>query len=180
MKKFWSIPILTAFIYSSTVLFNGGYISYFGVPGIFVSGALKENIVYSYIWVNTLVANFWGWLWILLIVFISGLIILFFWWRAYVVFLGIATLTMVVFVYKSASLGELTAKAETSFFTPASRDCLNIDGNTRFIIPYFNNDEALLIPLENDTNKIKGGFTTRKISDIPCTLILRNIGKIEK
>jgi hypothetical protein len=94
---------------------------------------------------------------------------------------GIALVLFVfVFVYGSSSFGELQAKNQTIFFMPASENCLNIEGNTRFIIPYFSNEEALLVPIENGTNKIKGGFTSRRLSDIPCVISLQNIGEVIK
>jgi hypothetical protein len=48
MNKFWSLPVLTIYFYTATVLTQLGFVSYFGVPSNFVEASIKQNILYFF------------------------------------------------------------------------------------------------------------------------------------
>lgn len=179
VSRLWIIPIITIFIYSATVLFNIGYVSYFGITSTVVNASFTDNIVFSYIWVKglfivSLSQSIFFWIVIGIILGFLG----FFWYKVKTWILVTLIVFMGFFTYQSVLVGETFAKNTDWFYSP-TEGCLVTATGTRFIIPYIVDKEAILVPIDNN-NKLTGGFTIKPISDIPCVITLSYVGKIEK
>lgn len=179
MKNLWSLPVLSVYFYAVTILTQHGYNSYFGIPSNFIEASLKENII-----------NFFQ---LFQIAFgIAGLIS---WWMWVVVALSIAiVLYLSNFKYKAvissvlfAILGALSWSSYafggwvganiTSFYSAPSK-CISMGEDKVYIIPSFYDGKAIIVPIDQTNKIIEEGFLIRNISELPCGLKQKEVGKI--
>lgn len=180
MKKLWPIPVITAYIYGITILAIHGYNSYFNIPYSLMDISIVSNTVYLNMLVMTILSmiksmSFLGWsIWIVIITVLA-----FSYHKVRYLFIGLFTLFLIIFLFKSVTLGEQIAKNSTNFFIP-SQNCKSIDNTQKYIIPAFYNGEAILIPIDNE-RKMVNGFLLKDISDLNCKIEMGyNIGPITK
>lgn len=179
MSKLWSIPVITAYLYTATVLAQFGYISHFGVPSDFVEASLRGNIIYffSLFQIGFGVIGALSW-WVLVAIAIVVIIILFMRWSSYwsrYFFSICGSVVLCLLLWGSYSFGSFTASHTGNFYT-LSEDCSFESTSTRFIIPAFFNTKAILVPYDVNTRKLQEGFMVREASEIPCPLQQRDVG----
>jgi len=176
----WSIPAIAVYFYSATVLTEYGYLSHFNIPASFISPSLSDNIVYFFQLFNVFkyeigLMSWWVW-------FVIGLIILFvvaLWfshsfWR---VIIGIGgTLVFLLVLSGFFSFGNKLAANNISYLVPSS-ECAPIGQYSRYVIVDFYNDEAVVVPIDQN-NKMLGGFLLKKADSFSCRLETKEIGKI--
>ncbi|MES2006973.1 MAG: hypothetical protein V4436_02580, partial [Patescibacteria group bacterium] len=68
MKFFWTVPILTAYIYAITVLAQFGFNNYFGIPYNFTDSSIAVTTIYTFslarlvaAMVGLLLSTWWFW-----------------------------------------------------------------------------------------------------------------------
>lgn len=184
MNKLWSIPVISLYLYVTTILTQYGFNSYFDIPYSFIEVSIRENIIYFF-QLFQLASNVIGlmgwWMW-----FLVPLTLLF-------MFLSYNTLTQkivslviiiffIVFLWNSYNFGNTIASSMTDFYS-IPENCLEDIGNSEdslYIIPVFQNDKAVIIPLNKNDNKIQGGFIVKDLSDINCKIEKKEIGNVAK
>ena len=180
MKNLWNIPVLSVYFYAITVLTQYGYNSYFGIPSNFIEASIKENIIYFFqlFQIASSVAGVMRW-WMWIVVVLSIGVVLYlsnFKYKTVASVLG--TLLLVVALWNSYNFGSLIAKNTTNFYI-LPQDCISIENGKSYIIPSFYDGKAILIPINYD-KKMAGGFSIKSVSELPCELEQKEIGKVIK
>ena len=183
MKKFWNIPILIGYLYAITILVQGGFNSYFNIPLGFITASIVHNTIAAFILFKATLelAAFLGWWWLVVgpVIIAVGLI-------SYIkfndykkIFIWIATIMALLFLYKALDFGEFLAKWKTNFLI-LSPECHKVNGNENYIVAELYDGKAVLVPYDITTNKLGDGFMLKEISDLPCKLQYKDIGFIIK
>ncbi len=182
MRKFlWSIPALTIYIYAINVLIQWGIYSYLGVPAEYVDASISSNIIsiFSLSVLGQGVLKAMGWWTLLLLLPIFLFQALYFFSVTFQKLTVVITpLVLLLFFYGCFHFGEWIGKVQTYYYAPEN-GCITIGTATGFIVPGFSNGEAILVPI-NAQNQMIGGFTTKAVSQIPCTFRMREVGRITK
>lgn len=181
MKKLWNIPVLSVYFYAVTILTQYGHNSYFGIPSNFIEASIKENIVYFFqlLQIASGVAGLMGW-WMWIVVIVAVCVVLYLSncrYRWVVSFLG--AILLGVLLWGSYNFGGLIAANTTNFYSLSSK-CASMSGEGLYIIPSFYDGKAILVSIDGNNKKMNGGFLIRNISDLPCELEQKEIGKITK
>lgn len=181
-RFFWSIPGLTIYVYATNILIQWGLYSYFGIPSEYVSASIISNIIgyYGLFQLAKGVAGLMGW-WLLILVASALIVIVFYFFSS--TFQKLTTTVVTLFLiwlvlYGCYNFGMWIGKNQTYYYIPTP-GCITIGTATGFIIPGFIDDKAILVPI-NSQHKMIGGYTTRDLSQIPCPLEKREVGKITK
>ncbi len=170
-------------LYVATIFIQFGYNSYFNIPSEFISFSIRENTLFFRIFTQGLLlflASIRWYLWML----IGILVALSFWSPKIrkVVYLALIAFAA-VFLWRTVSLGELVAKDQSAYFMLAD-DCTAMGTTTKYFIPNFYNEKALLVPYtknQNSQNIMGSGFIVKDLSQLPCTVVYNyQFGKIEK
>ena len=183
MNKIWSLPILSVYFYAVTILTQYGYNSYFNIPSSFIGASIGDNVVYFFhlFQVAAVVAGLMSWwMWIVAISAIAIITVIYFFDSWYNIFLDlIAVLIMGMFLWGSYGFGGLLASSVTNFRVLSS-DCPQIGSDNFYIIPVISETKAVLIPIDVETKKMKGGFMVRDLSGLTCKIVSQEVGKIIK
>jgi hypothetical protein len=180
-NRLWGIPAIALYFYIATVLVGYGYISYFNLPSNFISASLSDNIIFFFqlFEVGKYAIGLISW-WVWFIASVGALFIFFLChfskpWR---VFFGVVgTLLFFTLLWRSYDLGGTTATNTTNFLVP-SADCPLASGG-RYIIPTILDTQAVLVSID-ENNKMTGKFLVRDLTVLPCTLELKNVGRVTK
>lgn len=185
MKKLWSIPIAAIYLYALSILTQGGYDSYFNIPSAFISASIVNNTLFAYLLfkaVEVVIIKI-GWWWILIV---PILIILGFLSHIYLndhraIFIWAGTITAIFLLSIAISLGEHLAKERTDFLVP-SPECPPIGSDSAYIIPDIYEGKAIFVPITQEATsaRLGTGFMIKEISELPCKLVSKNVGKITK
>jgi hypothetical protein len=176
---FFTIPALTIFIYSFTVLVQVGENSYFNIPGSFVDTSVGSIVIYGDFLIKSIATiAFAGWL-------VAGMIIAllitsFFlfgprgWYKA------IAVSLMVVFLYLAPKLGTLIAENETRFYVPGD-DCQNMPKGTSIAVDFYN-EKIVFLSIDQGTSSATttNEFFVKDVTSLNCKMKWKRTGKIEK
>lgn len=181
MRKFWSVPVITVYLYAVTILTKYGYYSYFGIPTRYIDASIKENIIYFFqlFQVGASIAGGFKW-WMWAVVIVIGIIIFSFYISSGImekIILGVGVTIAFLFVWRSYNFGVFLAQNATNFYVPASI-CTTLDQNTTYVALDFVEDGAILIPIDQSTHRKLGGFMVRSMSDLKCTFEKEEVGKI--
>jgi hypothetical protein len=178
-ELFFSIPVLTIFIYSFTVLVQVGENSYFNIPSSFVDTSVASVVVYGDFLIRSILAvTHGGWIvWTMVFILVVISILLFglrSWYKA------IAFAMMITFLYFSPKIGSLIAETENHFYVPGN-DCQNIPQGTNIAVDFYN-DKVVFISIDQGTSsaKISNEFFVRDVSSLNCKMKWKRTGKIEK
>ncbi len=155
--------------------------SYLGIPSEYVDASITSNIIslFSLSLLGQGVLKAMGWWGLLLLIPIF--VFIGFYGFSFIFQKLTAVVTPLIFIsffYSCFYFGDWLGKVQTYYYAPES-NCITIGTSTGFIIPGFVDDKAILVPIDSQ-NKMLGGFTIRDVSDIPCTIELRSVGKITK
>jgi hypothetical protein len=184
MKKLsnllWSIPALAVYFYTATVLTEYGYASYFKIPTNFISTSLSDNIIYFFQLFTAVkyqigFIKWWAWLiLVFVILFIAFLYYSHYLWKKTLTLTGVVIFFLLLGGF--FHFGGKLAANNAEFWIPAS-DCPPIGSDSRYIIPGFNESVAVFVPIDQN-NKIIGGFLVKNLTELPCKLEYKNIGRI--
>lgn len=183
MKKLWSIPLITVYLYIATVLTTVGYFDYFGVPSYFVEASIQSNVIYFFSLLNLTSAIFSAmrW-WTLLIVIVVAIFIFLFYhsarWRRWLV-TAVGTLILCWALFHSFSFGKTLARYNTTYLVPAT-GCASFGTSTQYIGMGAFEGKEIFIPVDPATRKLQGGFMLKDLSEASCVFEHRNFGQILK
>jgi len=180
ISRLWSIPLITVYLYTATVLTQYGYNSYFNLPANFVEASIQKNITYFFDLLSLAqhVAGSMRW-WVWLVVIAATLLILF----AYFSYQGFkllqfgATVLLFAMLWGSYNYGWQVASNTTEFYVPAST-CKTIGPDEKYIVPAFYEGNAIFVPYDKDTHKMYGNFIMKEVSGLNCGLEKESAGKI--
>jgi hypothetical protein len=178
----WSIPVITAYLYATTILTQYGYNSYFNIPPSFIEASIRANVIY-YFQLFTIIGEVAGlfkwWQWsitigaIIIVVmacYVESI------YRNIVFIIGIFFLFLTL--WGSVSIGSFLAKNIPTFLVPSST-CYGIGEDKSYIIPVIYDNDAILIPIDTSTLKMTGGFIVKDIPTMSCKLEYKNVGLIK-
>jgi len=182
MSKFWSIPVISAYLYGVTILTQYGYNSYFNIPSNLIESSVTQNFVYFFqlFQLGTAIAGAMKW-WMWVVLILGALTVLFFYgshfiWRKIISVIGLGLICFVL--YGSYNFGSLLARSTSDFYVPMS-DCASLDQNTRYIIPIFYQGKAILVPIDAD-RKMIGGILVKDLAELGCTTERKYVGMVTK
>jgi hypothetical protein len=183
MKKILiGLPIMTIYVYGIVILMQYGYNSYFDIPQNYIQASIVQNYVYSHQLFQVMMtfssAINW-WMWILIIIGFFALFTSYhsdYFWMWAIRICGILLLAGVLF--GSYHFGQYVAQNTTIFYMPAD-DCSLSNNRTKYIIPSFYQDEAVLVAIDGN-NVLKGEVMSKKLSDLDCGYIKKDVGIIKK
>ena len=181
MKKLWSIPIITVYLYAVTILTQWGYYSFFSIPSDFVEASIKDNIVYFFTLFKVAeevagVLKWYVWAMLIFTILIVGFVYTFnYTYKRLITALG--TLILIFFLINSYNFGNALAKNSILFLVP-DVGCSGIS-NGPYIIPGISNNQVILVPIDKN-NKMLGGFIVKNIPDLGCKLEYKSIGLIKQ
>ena len=176
MKKFvWSIPGLSIYVYTITILTQVGYYSYFNLPVSFVDASIKENIVFLYTLASAfiLIAKFIGYWWFAIVPIMILIVALY--EKGIVLVATILLLTSVFWFY---GFGTKIAQNNTYFYT-IDKSCITSTSTDKYIIPLMKDNIFVVVPINKD-NKMTGEFFVKDTSNLFCNIEYKNIGNIVK
>ncbi len=184
MSKFLGVfTILGIYISGITILIQSGYNAYFGIPSAFIESSLKENVLYFFqlfnLWKSVVVLITW-WMWVIFIV--AVLVIIFFYFSHYIIrkmiiFAGLAL--AILLLLASYNFGGSWAADRTNFYI-LPHGCLTVDQKETYLIPTLYDGKAVLVPFDENTRRLKDGFMVKDISELPCMIETKEVGRIEK
>lgn len=182
MSKFWSLPVITAYLYGITILTQYGYNSYFNIPTSFIESSITSNFVYFFqlFQLATAIGGVIQW-WMWAIVIIGLLTILFFYFYHFVgkyVIISVGFVVLLIFLYQSYDFGMLLAKSNSEFYVPTG-NCSSLDTNIRYVIPHTYGGDIILVPID-ESNKMIGGILVKDFSELGCVIEKKNIGLITR
>lgn len=182
MSKLLNLTIITAYIYSITILTYYGYVSFFNIPSSFVSASIQGNVIYLFFLFGILKAvtglMAW-WMWVIF-GFLMAIIAFIYYcntWYSLIIKLLIAV-PFILFLISSYNFGGFLAANSKNFYILSS-DCQSVGSDNSYIIPAMSETEAVLIPID-ENKKMKGGFLIKNMAELSCKMEMREIGKITK
>lgn len=184
MNKLWSLPAVTVYLYTVTILTQYGYNSYFKIPSNFIEFSIKSNIIYFYqlFQLGTGIAGLMRW-WMWIVLIFLALLFVFLFFLNKILRIVLVTLTIPALFYiigpGSYKFGFLIAKNTSSFYIPVNQ-CFSQNNYNNFVIPTFYESKAILIPIDQNTNKMQGGFIVKEVSEIQCPIEQKEVGNIIK
>jgi len=183
MSRLWSLPVLTVYFYTATVLTQLGFVSFFGIPSNFVEASIKQNILNFYILFQLTFAIFdmMRW-WMIIAVMLVVAIVLFLsrYNSRYKFVLSIfGSGILILLLWGSYVFGGLIASNSNNFFVP-SDDCILAGTSTKYIIPAFYDTKAILVPYDQNSHKILSGFMLKETSDLSCLLQRKSTGVLTR
>ncbi|MFA5652026.1 MAG: hypothetical protein WC933_01560 [Candidatus Paceibacterota bacterium] len=176
MKKFiWSIPGLSIYIYTITILTQAGYYSYFNIPTSFVNASIKENVVFLYTLAKAIItlAGTIGVWWFAIVPSIILIIALL---EKGIVFM--ATVLLLLSVFWFYGFGAKIAQNDIYFYT-IDKSCVTATSSDKYIIPLMKDNISVIVPISKD-NKMTGEFFVKDTSNLSCKIEYKNIGNIIK
>lgn len=183
MKKLWSIPLITVYLYIATVLTTAGYFGYFGVPSYLVEASIQANITYFFSLFSLAIAIFdlMRWWMLLIVIILAGLIYYFYhsarWRRRLVTIAVVVVLGWTL--YHSSDFGEMLAKNNTIYLVPAV-GCTSFGTSTQYIGIGAYEGREIFVSADPITHKQLGGFFLRDLSDTSCAFENKNLWQIGK
>lgn len=181
MSKLLTIPIISVYLYGIAILTQYGYNSYFNIPSNLIEASITQNFVYFFqlFQLASAIAGVMKW-WMWLIIVVCVLLVLFFYaahkfWRFVISVIGIFLLAY--FLNGSYGFGQLLARSSTEFYVP-TEGCASLDSGTRYIIPSFHGESAILVAIDSD-NKLTGEVKLKNMSELGCGTIKKNVGSIK-
>jgi hypothetical protein len=182
VSKFWSIPVLTAYVYTAAVLAQYGYLSYFEIPSTYVESSIQGNILYFFSLFQAAIGAIalMKWWWALL----AGLILIIifdlynsnrFWRKVLRISFIIIFFSSIWLSYK---LGHKSAELNTTFLV-LENNCTTLDAKYTYIIPTTYRDKMIIMPIDSE-NKIFDSFMVKDGSDLDCFITKKEIGQVYK
>ena len=183
MKKLLSIPILTAYLYTLTVVAFYGFNSFFNIPYNYIEFSIKDPIVFFFD-LSRLIANIssqiTGWTWIVIVFMLLILLVLFFFSRIGRWIITTAFIVLVIYLpFGFYEFGNFLASASTSFYTTPSK-CIPGATGTLYIAPTLFEGKVVFVPIDPTTHKLNNGLLVRDTSSLTCQLEKKEIGRILK
>lgn len=182
MSKLWSIPVISAYLYGVTILTQYGYNSYFSIPSNLIEASITQNFVYFFqlFQVASAIAGAMKW-WMWLVIILGALVTLFFYgshfiWRKVISVIGLGLICFML--YGSYNFGLLLARSTSEFYVPVV-DCPSLDQGTRYIIPNFYQDKAILVSID-ENNILAGDILVKNLSELGCSTIKQSVGLVKK
>jgi len=182
MQKFWSIPAIGLYFYIATVLTNWGFLSYFNIPQSFVQASLSSNIVFFYQYGTAILSLLGGFHWYVYVA--AGFFFLVAAALYYIIFdynkrlknALVAALIIILLFYLGTffKLGGIIASNQTNFVVPSN---CTIGSAYTYIIPSTDGSQTILVPIDQN-NKMIGGYLVRSTTDLPCTFLWKEIGRV--
>lgn len=174
---------MSVYFYAVTILVQYGYNSYFNIPSSFIGVSLGDNVIFFYhvFQIATVIAGLMKWwMWFVVIcatAIITAIYLVNSWYNIILDFAAVLILSALL--WGSVGFGSLLA-ANTTNFGVLSSNCSAIGSDNFYIIPVISETKAVLIPVDAETKKMKGGFMVKELSGLPCKIESREIGKIGK
>jgi hypothetical protein len=183
MKKFWSIPIVLAFLYGITILTQYGYDSFFSLPASFVGASIASNTLFAYSAVEAFLQiltalHWWWWPIIIVTITVTGVLSYLFLESGSSAFWGIISVTALLFLYFAPTLGNIIAKEKIDFLVTAP-GC-SIGPDQAYLVPDIYDGKAIIVSFDPKTKKLDSEFSLKDLSQFPCKLEYENIGPIRK
>jgi hypothetical protein len=113
------------------------------------------------------------------------------WWRIIILLLvllctlfflhrykTVAALTLIFIAYGFYNFGYFSAQNQPAFFVPSS-GCPVIGPAKQYVAVSVSDGKAILVSID-DNRHLKPGFMVKDMSELPCGLEFRDIGKIDK
>ena len=183
MSKLLSIPIVTAYIYTLTVVTYYGFNSYFNIPYTYIEFSIKDPIVLFFDLSRLIAAicgQITGWAWFGIVVTFLVLLVLFFFSRVTRWFIVAGFIALVVYLpFGFYRFGNFLASASTSFYT-APTTCIPGATEDLYIAPTLFEGSVVFVPIATSTHQLKNGLLVRETSALTCQLEKKEIGKIQK
>lgn len=173
--------MLSVYFYAVTILTQYGYNSYFGIPSNFIEASIKENIIsfFQLFRIGFIIVGLISW-WMWIVVGLSGAIILYISSYKYkTVVSSILFALLGALLWSSYAFGGWVGANTTSFYIVPSK-CIPIEEDKTYIISSFYDGKAIIVPIDQANKRIGGGFLIRNVSDLPCELEQKEIGKVIK
>lgn len=182
-NKFWSIPLISVYLYAVTILTQYGFNSYFNIPPNFIEASIQGNTVYFYQLFQLALAviglmKFWMWA-VLAIGFLMIVLLHIFELRYEIFLYPILILVIGGVLFGSYNFGNFIAASTESFYVLSS-DCPSAGRDGNYIIPIFYEGKAILVPIDGTTKKLQNGFIVKEMSELACKIELKEIGRITK
>lgn len=174
-KKFWTIPVITVYIYAVTVLANSGFVSYFDIPRYFIGSSIKENILFAHMLFQMVwqLAGAIGILWLLII---PALLVAAFYTEKFIRIL--ITLCLLWFGFFGSSMfGSWIAEKQVTFLSPSDQ-CEQFVGG-KYAVVAANEDVFAIIKID-ENKKMEKGFKPYLVSDLSCGMDYKDLGPIIK
>jgi hypothetical protein len=183
MDKLLNLTIITVYIYAVTILTHFGYMSYFGIPSSFLGASIQENVLHffflSQVGIGLIVLIKW-WVWIFIFPIAIILILNYFFNSRFNLAVNLILIAILgFFLWKSSDFGAFLA-ANTSNFYTLSSECPAVGSDKLYIIPIGSDTNAVLIPIDENSKKMKDGFLIKNMAELSCKIEMREIGKITK
>jgi len=181
ISKLWSIPLITVYLYTATVLSQYGYNSYFNLPANFVEASIQKNITHFFDllgFAQSVAGSMRWWAWIVAIVTTVVIVLAYFSSYTYKVLVQIAATIFLLFVLSGTyGYGWRTAMETTQFFVPSS-NCQSIGPDEKYVVPSFFEGKAIFVPYDKDTHKMYGNFIVKDVAELGCALEKSDAGEI--
>lgn len=182
MSKLLTIPIISAYLYGIAILTQYGYNSYFSIPSNLIEASITQNFVYFFqlFQLASAIAGVMKW-WMWLMIIVTALLVFFFYasnrfWR-FIISTG-GVFLVAYFLYGSYDFGQLLARSGTEFYVP-TEGCISLDSETRYIIPSFHGESAILVAIDSD-NKLTGEVELKNMSELGCGTLKKSVGLIKQ
>ena len=182
MRKLLSIPILTAYVYTLTVVTFYGFNSYFNIPANYIEFSIKNPILFFFDFsklILVVLSQISGLAWLGIIIGILVILALFMFSKIarWIIILG-AILLVAYLPFGFYNFGTFLATMSTNFYT-ASSNCIPGATGDRYIAPTLFDTKAIFVPID-ENNHLKNGLLVREVSTLTCQLEKNEIGRISK
>lgn len=182
IKFVWSAVGIGLWLYVTNIITQYGFLSYFKVPPNFIDISLTSNVVFYYQIIELMQAIFGAItlpLWI--IIGVCVLFLIYFWasnrfWAKTIEIVG--TVILGILILGSFHFGHFLAVNGSTFDVPDTTGCISVGADTSFVVIAYKSTQAILVPIDETTRKMTGGYIVREVSQIPCKLVKAEVGKI--
>jgi hypothetical protein len=177
-SHFWTLPVVTAYIYALTILSQYGYNSYFNISPSFIEASIRANVIFLYdrgvLFWSVIKIMPW-WVMLLNIVTIAVIVIVIAWLRRRKTTAIIVSIIAGILLLNGAMrFGYFLAAHQTDFLV-ASSDCAPVGPAHAYIAPITYDGKAVFVPID-ENKKVLGGFIVKDMAQMSCVLQYKTIG----
>ncbi len=176
-----NLATIGTYLYVVSVLIQFGFNRYFGIPASFIESSIRANVVNFYVLIMDLLHikfDLWGGLFLAALLILIGLVLSFFYYKyhrkALIIIIILFTL---VLLHISVSYGELRAKNLITFsVVPESCGIFSLEET--YVMPVIYDNKGVFVQYDKATNKLLNGFLVKELSDIPCKIETKDLGRL--
>lgn len=180
--KIWAVPLTVAYVYVVTILTNYGYVSFYNIPPEFVEPSVRDNILLFDSLLKTLALFFWiPGRHLLIVIAVLGLVILICKYSSFnrVLWAALLAGSLLALPWNATKFGRWIASTKTNYYIPAP-SCPPPGSDAKYVIPTFYDGKAILVPINQETKRINGGFLVKEASEMGCVIERQEIGKLSR